>query len=78
MHYTDFDIVSVVFIEAGEVLSALRALVHFILHLPLLPIFYQGTQFSRDTMTRNYFQVGKNRFQQIPRLSVEKHRRSLF
>lgn len=75
MHYINFDIV---FTEAGEELSALHALVHFILHLQFLPIFYQSIQFSRGSRAWNYFQVGKSGFQQISGLSVEKRRRGLF
>lgn len=58
--------------------GALHALVHLILHIQFLPIFYQGVQFSRGTMIRKYFQIEQNIFQRISRLNMEKRTHSLF
>lgn len=77
MYCFNFNVIFVISIEAGRMLSALQTLVHFILHVQLLPIFYEGVQFSRGTMIRKYFQVGKNRFPQISWLNMEKHTPSL-
>ena len=75
MYYFNF-IVAVV--EAGKMFGALHALVHLLLHIQFLPIFYQGVQFSRGTMIRKYFLIEQNICQRISRLNMEKHTHSLF